>query len=506
MYHSFTEARSCNQTSDCPAFYTCIQLLCEHKTTLFPPTAREILGSIMLVILLGYSHVGGLGGSFIASPSLMMIFNFDPFPAMRITYCTVLGGAIGNFICNGWRRRPNSRKPAIDYDAALLCVPLLVSGSSIGVIVNSTLPQIFSVAVLGMLCLLALYKTWQNAISEYRNENFRKNIQQFLFLLGIVTSPLKKVNPSDKAKIDEKLKEIKQKDPKKMKNHPLFPLRRYLQMLGLLLVVVILLLLRGGKAFHSIARVPYCGWIYWTIYALTMIFCFVFGLVVLLELKRNSKKSKKPSTESSSNKETSDLKTHENNTNEDKTKESEASKATKEEINYKTEDDRKKEAEMKKDKHQESSIRRHCCRVHPGYCRTKIAIVSFFSGVIAGVSGVGGGLILNPLFLDMGVDKLVASSTSNFLVFFTSFIGVFQSGIAGDLPPFHSVYFGALSLVGAVVIEIVHHYFVKKYKRHSYLLFFLCFVALAAALTVVGYIISRTITNTHSMVKIGSMC
>ena len=42
------------------------------------------------------------------------------------------------------------------------------------------------------------------------------------------------------------------------------------------------------------------------------------------------------------------------------------------------------------------------------------------SGCLSAMLGIGGGLIISPLLLEIGLHPLIASSTSNFLVLFTS--------------------------------------------------------------------------------------
>lgn len=50
----------------------------------------------------------------------------------------------------------------------------------------------------------------------------------------------------------------------------------------------------------------------------------------------------------------------------------------------------------------------------------KFPLYSFISGVMAGLLGIGGGLILGPLLLELGLHPMVSTATSNFLVLFTS--------------------------------------------------------------------------------------
>ena len=62
---------------------------------------------------------------------------------------------------------------------------------------------------------------------------------------------------------------------------------------------------------------------------------------------------------------------------------------------------------------------------------TKIVFYCFLAGVVSGMLGIGGGIFMAPLMLELGIDTKVATSTSNFFLIFTSFSSTCLYGMAG---------------------------------------------------------------------------
>lgn len=93
---------------------------------------------------------------------------------------------------------------------------------------------------------------------------------------------------------------------------------------------------------------------------------------------------------------------------------------------------------------------------------------SYCSGILSGMLGIGGGLIINPLLLNMGYLPLVASALSAFVVLFTSASTSTQFLILGAFDLKNAVYVALLSTVGSIIGCIFLRALMKKYKRYFF--------------------------------------
>jgi uncharacterized membrane protein YfcA len=59
-----------------------------------------------------------------------------------------------------------------------------------------------------------------------------------------------------------------------------------------------------------------------------------------------------------------------------------------------------------------------------------VSLMSLVAGVGAGLLGIGGGLVLNPFMLTLGVDPQVSAATSSFIILSTSGIALLQFGLS----------------------------------------------------------------------------
>lgn len=112
----------------------------------------------------------------------------------------------------------------------------------------------------------------------------------------------------------------------------------------------------------------------------------------------------------------------------------------------------------------------------------KIILICFISGIISGLLGVGGGIVMAPLMLELGIEPRIAAATSNFLLIFTSFASCALFTLSGQLILDYAIFFavicGFFSLIGSSYISE----FISKNNKSSVLIFSLCGVMVVSLL------------------------
>ena len=93
--------------------------------------------------------------------------------------------------------------------------------------------------------------------------------------------------------------------------------------------------------------------------------------------------------------------------------------------------------------------------------------IAAISGLLGGLLGIGGGMILSPLLLELGVLPRVASATSAVAVLMTSSSSTFQKVLLGMIRYDYMAFFGAVGIIGTFIGQTVVNVAIKKYGRNS---------------------------------------
>ncbi|KAK8651239.1 hypothetical protein V6N13_140848 [Hibiscus sabdariffa] len=126
------------------------------------------------------------------------------------------------------------------------------------------------------------------------------------------------------------------------------------------------------------------------------------------------------------------------------------------------------------------------------------ALCGVLGGTVGGLLGSGGGFILGPLLLEIGVIPQVASATATFVMMFSSSLSVVEFYLLKRFPMPYALYLMGVSILAGFWGQ----YFVRKLiailKRASLIVFILSAVIFASALTMGVIGIERSIRMIHN--------
>jgi len=128
----------------------------------------------VLVIGLGSLAAGaGIGGGGLFVPLFAFVLGVGAKAAVPMSKATILGGALGNMMSLAFARHPDAtqNKPLIDYEASTFMQSGELLGVVFGVLLNLILPEIFIIVFLAVLLSFNAYKTSQKGVAKYKDES-----------------------------------------------------------------------------------------------------------------------------------------------------------------------------------------------------------------------------------------------------------------------------------------------------------------------------------------------
>ncbi|KAF9615383.1 hypothetical protein IFM89_023034 [Coptis chinensis] len=115
------------------------------------------------------------------------------------------------------------------------------------------------------------------------------------------------------------------------------------------------------------------------------------------------------------------------------------------------------------------------------------------AGVVGGLLGLGGGFILGPLFLELGIPPQVSSATATFAMTFSSSMSVVEYYLLKRFPVPYALYFVAVATIAAFVGQHVVRRLITILGRASLIIFILAFTIFVSAVSLGGVGISNMI-------------
>ncbi|KAG6528357.1 sulfite exporter TauE/SafE family protein 3-like [Zingiber officinale] len=135
-------------------------------------------------------------------------------------------------------------------------------------------------------------------------------------------------------------------------------------------------------------------------------------------------------------------------------------------------------------------------------------LIGVLAGMVGGLLGLGGGFILGPVFLELGVPPQVSSATATFAMTFSSSMSVVEYYLLKRFPIPYALYFVAISLVAAIVGQHVVRRLIEILGRASLIIFILASTIFISAISLGGVGISNMVykIQQHEYMGFENLC
>lgn len=173
--------RHCLADHECPSLHRCKMPLagasrCVREARkaweLACTDPWEAFCTMLILMAATLSAAAGTGGGGIFVPVLISFSTLKAESAVPLSQCMCLCGALVNVSVFLARRHPESYdRPVIDYDCIMLFAPMLFLGVTLGVLLNQMSPQWLLLFLLMLTLGSALWRTGGKGLKQYRQEN-----------------------------------------------------------------------------------------------------------------------------------------------------------------------------------------------------------------------------------------------------------------------------------------------------------------------------------------------
>lgn len=132
----------------------------------------EFWGLVATFVILWFTNMGGLGGGGSIVPISMLFFRFDAKNAIALSNVSIFLASLIRFVTLSRRPHPlkNGKGLLVDMNLSILMLPLIISGVSIGVILNIMLPDLLIISSYAFGLAFLGSGACKKAITLYRSE------------------------------------------------------------------------------------------------------------------------------------------------------------------------------------------------------------------------------------------------------------------------------------------------------------------------------------------------
>lgn len=187
----------------------------------YPFLWNDIVGTIVWFLTAGIATACGVGGGGIYVPMGILLLRFPPKPSSGLSQASIFGASLGGILVNIRKRHPNEHirdtvgspleaqpgkiasyekdkgpaeimadrqqylaggdgqrkfytRPVIDYNMALFLAPMEMAGAVLGVIIQRLFPNWLFLSFAALILAFTSYKTFNKFISSYRKDKIAR--------------------------------------------------------------------------------------------------------------------------------------------------------------------------------------------------------------------------------------------------------------------------------------------------------------------------------------------
>ena len=137
----------------------------------FENDVGQLVGtSLLCFVVTCLAVAAGIGGGGLLVPLYAFVLGLGPKNAVPVSKATIFGVAIGNVFFIGRERHPKAIRPLIDYSTAVFMQGGELAGVFIGVLFNQLLSDMMITILLAVVLSYNAYKTLRKAVDKFKKE------------------------------------------------------------------------------------------------------------------------------------------------------------------------------------------------------------------------------------------------------------------------------------------------------------------------------------------------
>jgi uncharacterized membrane protein YfcA len=115
----------------------------------------------------------------------------------------------------------------------------------------------------------------------------------------------------------------------------------------------------------------------------------------------------------------------------------------------------------------------------------KFAAMAFLAGFLGGFLGIGGGMVMGPVLLELGLLPEVGQATTALFVLLSSSLGTAQFVLLGKEMPYFVLWYTFWVAISTIGGQMMSDRIVRVYKRTSFIVFAVCGVVAMSAVMMI---------------------